>query len=87
MFFYVFVANKTMKEANKIKRTAIDIVISTRNKDIRKETNALALQLCHEEIQIVAGGFFVIDYPLLFEMMAACSTYIVITIQFIDVNL
>lgn len=41
-----------------------------------------SLQLLHQKIQFTAFGFFAIDFTLLYSIIAAITTYLVILIQF-----
>ncbi|KAF5307160.1 hypothetical protein FQR65_LT00676 [Abscondita terminalis] len=57
-------------------------VASTRYTRIKIELNNFALQFLHYDINITAGGIFIIDSPLIFKMVGACCTYVVILVQF-----
>lgn len=41
-----------------------------------------SLQMIHQRIYFSANGFFDIDFTLLFTIVGACTTYLVILVQF-----
>lgn len=41
-----------------------------------------SLQMIHQRIVFSANGFFDIDFTLLFTLAGACTTYLVILVQF-----
>ncbi|CAH1373371.1 unnamed protein product [Tenebrio molitor] len=72
-----------MYQANSMKNTICKVLLNTRNKENRQELHAYGLQMFHENLQITAGGFFVVDSTLLFSMISSSSTYVVIILQFL----
>ncbi|GJQ69121.1 hypothetical protein Trydic_g6283 [Trypoxylus dichotomus] len=57
-------------------------ISNSRGIQVENEINNFALQLLHEKIEITAAGFFNIDVKLIFSIIAAVATHIVILIQF-----
>nr|UTN00884.1 gustatory receptor [Semanotus bifasciatus] len=51
------------------------------NMDVESHIQMYSLQLLHQRIQVSAMGFFNIDYSLMYSVIAAVSTYLVILIQ------
>ncbi|XP_044746570.1 putative gustatory receptor 2a [Coccinella septempunctata] len=69
----------TVREA---KRSGLLIhQIETEDFDMRDEIEMFSLQIANENIEFSSGGFFPIDYSLLFSIIGGVTTYIIILIQ------
>jgi gustatory receptor len=53
-----------------------------KNKQQNLFLEQFSLQLLHQKIQFTAFGFFNLDFTLLYTIVAAITTYLVILIQF-----
>ncbi|CAH1373367.1 unnamed protein product [Tenebrio molitor] len=81
LIFCVYSCNKCAQQANIVKEVAFNIVSNTKNRQLWKEVHAFMLQLHHEKVQVEAGGFFPVDFTIIFSIFAASSTYIIIIVQ------
>ncbi|XP_031331844.1 putative gustatory receptor 28b [Photinus pyralis] len=80
--FIVICCGQIRTKANLLKRPLLQLMTNERDEHIRKEINAFGLQLLHHDVKVTAGKFFTIDTPLIFAMVAAGCTYLVILVQF-----
>ncbi|XP_044259074.1 putative gustatory receptor 28b, partial [Tribolium madens] len=76
-------ANKCMTQANDFKKHVCKVLTRNGSNGNRKNLYAYGLQMFHEDLQINAAGFFVIEIGLIFAMVSATATYVVIILQFL----
>ncbi|KAJ9599233.1 hypothetical protein L9F63_010317 [Diploptera punctata] len=69
------VANRTAVLVHKL----LNVV---KDPEIREELQLFSLQLLHRKVQFTACGFFPLDFTLLYSIIGAVTTYLVILIQF-----
>nr|XP_015837601.1 PREDICTED: putative gustatory receptor 28b [Tribolium castaneum] len=81
LYFCVYVSNRCLTQANLVKRSAFYLTTHNKNYKLWKEIHAFMLQLQHEYVNFEAGGFFPVNYTLLFSVFSASSTYVIIIIQ------
>ncbi|CAH1373372.1 unnamed protein product, partial [Tenebrio molitor] len=79
----IYVSNDCMSQANKFKTDICKVLSKTKTQKSRKDMYAYGLQMFHEELEIKAAGFFIIDFALIFAIISAASTYVVIILQFL----
>lgn len=46
------------------------------------QVQQFSLQLIHQKMIFSANGFFDIDFTLIFTIVGACTTYLIILVQF-----
>ncbi|XP_055633109.1 putative gustatory receptor 28b [Toxorhynchites rutilus septentrionalis] len=79
----VYWSNSAVKENEKI---AVNVhkLINANNYDeeLTRQLSHLSLQLTHRKVTFTAYGFFNLDFTLLFTLIGAATTYLVILVQF-----
>ncbi|EEZ99390.1 gustatory receptor 162 [Tribolium castaneum] len=83
LFSLIIVANQCMTQANEFKKHVCKVLSKNGTNSNRKNLYAYGLQMFHEDLQINAAGFFVIEIGLIFAMISAAGTYVVIILQFL----
>ncbi|KAL9702578.1 hypothetical protein quinque_006096 [Culex quinquefasciatus] len=79
----VFVSNKAVKENEKIAVNVHKLMnVNKYDEDLTKQLAQLSLQLTHRKVSFTAHGFFKLDFTLLFTLVGAATTYLVILVQF-----
>ncbi|KAJ9599119.1 hypothetical protein L9F63_010387, partial [Diploptera punctata] len=71
--------------SSKANRTGVlvhQVLRFTINEKIREELELFSLQLLHQKVQFTACGFFPLDFTLLYSVVGAVTTYLVILLQF-----
>ncbi|KAK4878061.1 hypothetical protein RN001_010567 [Aquatica leii] len=56
------------------------------NADLQNEINSLSMQMLHFNTKTTAAGFFDIDARLLFQIAGGGATYLLILLQFYNLN-
>ncbi|GJQ69114.1 hypothetical protein Trydic_g6277 [Trypoxylus dichotomus] len=79
---YIIISEMYHKEVAALKETIFKVVAGIKDDITRKEMNALSLQISHENYEITAAGFFVIDMKLVFSIIAAIAVYSIVLMQF-----
>ncbi|XP_069677283.1 putative gustatory receptor 28b [Periplaneta americana] len=72
-------------EITQANRTAVlvhKLLSKTKDPEVREELQLFSLQLLHRKVQFTACGFFPLDFTLLYSIVGAVTTYLVILIQF-----
>ncbi|KAJ9599108.1 hypothetical protein L9F63_010376 [Diploptera punctata] len=72
----------TSNEANRTAILVHKLINKTRDPLIREELELFSLQLLHRKVQFTACGFFPLDFTLLYSIVGAVTTYLIILIQF-----
>ncbi|KDR24352.1 hypothetical protein L798_04300, partial [Zootermopsis nevadensis] len=70
------------KEANRTAIVVHKLLGQTNDLVLREEIQQFSLQLLHEKVKFTACGFFPLDFTLLYSIVGAVTTYLVILIQF-----
>ncbi|XP_069677240.1 putative gustatory receptor 28a [Periplaneta americana] len=73
---------ETSNEANRTAALVHRLLSKTQDLETREELNSFSLQLLHRKVQFTACGFFPLDFTLLYSIVGAVTTYLVILIQF-----
>ncbi|XP_021942396.1 uncharacterized protein LOC110841299 [Zootermopsis nevadensis] len=74
-FTLLYSGNRTADLVHKVMNVAQDV-------DVKKELELFSLQLVHRKVEFTACGFFPINFSLLYSIVGAVTTYLVILIQF-----
>ncbi|KAK9732372.1 7tm Chemosensory receptor [Popillia japonica] len=61
--------------------------LSVKYNDVEKQIQMYSIQMLHQKLEFSALGFFVINYSLLYSIVSAVATYLVIVIQFDDTKI
>ncbi|KAJ9599792.1 hypothetical protein L9F63_026359, partial [Diploptera punctata] len=68
--------------ANRSKTLVHRLLCKTQDVEIREELELFSLQISHQKIRFTACGFFPLDFTLLYSIIGAVTTYVVILVQF-----
>ncbi|KAJ9599139.1 hypothetical protein L9F63_010407, partial [Diploptera punctata] len=74
--------SSTSYEANRTAILVHKLLNKTEDPEVREELQLFSLQLLHRKVQFTACGFFPLDFTLLYSIIGAVTTYLVILIQF-----
>ncbi|EJY57899.1 AAEL011073-PC, partial [Aedes aegypti] len=79
----VYIASMAIRE-NKQIAVNVHKLINVNNYDdeLTKQLTNLSLQMTHRKVAFTAYGFFKLDFTLLFTLVGAATTYLVILVQF-----
>ncbi|XP_063709301.1 putative gustatory receptor 2a [Culicoides brevitarsis] len=80
-FMMASICHVTMEEANEAGSLLHQIKHDCLNESQNMVVQQFSLQLLHQKVKFTAYGFFNIDFSLLFTMISATTTYLVIIIQ------
>ncbi|XP_021920102.1 putative gustatory receptor 28a isoform X3 [Zootermopsis nevadensis] len=78
----VWACASTAREANRTAVLVHKLLSKTRDPGVKEELQLFSLQLLHRKVQFTACGFFPLDFTLLYSIIGAVTTYLVILIQF-----
>ncbi|KAJ8955900.1 hypothetical protein NQ318_005448 [Aromia moschata] len=82
IYLLVHAAASTCESANSTAVLLHEFRNQVFNMDIESHIQMYSLQLLHQRIHVSALGFFDIDYSLIYSIIGAVITYLVIFIQF-----
>ncbi|XP_069698463.1 putative gustatory receptor 28a [Periplaneta americana] len=82
LVWLVYYSSSTIYQANRTAILVHKLLAKIRDSDIREELRLFSLQLLHRKVQFTACGFFPLDFTLLYSIVGAVTTYLVILIQF-----
>ncbi|GLV38674.1 Gustatory receptor 2a [Carabus blaptoides fortunei] len=85
LFILVYTSDSMCSTANGCKMTLHKVNLNSKDMEMKKEVTAFSLQLLHNDLVLTAAGFFNIDFTLIFNIIGAVTTYLVIFVQF-DIN-
>ncbi|EEB13498.1 Gustatory receptor PhGr6 [Pediculus humanus corporis] len=83
-FGIVIVSVLSVQEAEKTANYLHELFIDNDDVDVKEEIEIFSLQLLHRKVEFNACGFFKLDFTLLYSMVGAVTTYIIILMQFQD---
>ncbi|KAJ9591819.1 hypothetical protein L9F63_001636 [Diploptera punctata] len=69
-------------QANRTGVLVHKLMTKTSNSHVREELELFSMQLLHSKVRFTACGFFPLDFTLLYSIVGAVTTYLVILIQF-----
>ncbi|XP_065084333.1 putative gustatory receptor 28a [Ochlerotatus camptorhynchus] len=79
----VCVNNLAMQENKQIAVNVHKLInVNNYDEELTKQLTNLSLQMSHRKVAFTAYGFFKLDFTLLFTLVGAATTYLVILVQF-----
>ncbi|XP_023704213.2 putative gustatory receptor 28a [Cryptotermes secundus] len=82
LVWLVYYSSSTIQQANHTAVLVHKLITKTRDSGLREELRLFSLQLLHRKVKFTACGFFPLDFTLLYSIVGAVTTYLVILIQF-----
>lgn len=82
LVWLVFYSSSAIQQANRTAVLVHKLITKTRDPGLREELRLFSLQLLHRKVKFTACGFFPLDFTLLYSIVGAVTTYLVILIQF-----
>ncbi|XP_044264733.1 putative gustatory receptor 28b [Tribolium madens] len=82
IYLLVHACASTCEYANDTPTILHELRNSYFNMDLENNIQSYSLQLLHQKVQFSVLGFFVVDYTLVYSIVGAVTTYLVIFIQF-----
>ncbi|XP_058816596.1 putative gustatory receptor 28b [Topomyia yanbarensis] len=79
----VYVSSRAVTENDKIAANVHKLInVNSYDDEVVKQLAHLSMQLTHRKIMFTAYGFFNLDFTLLFTLVGAATTYLIILVQF-----
>ncbi|XP_975520.4 putative gustatory receptor 28b [Tribolium castaneum] len=82
IYLLVYACASTCEQANDTPSILHELRNNYFHMDLENNVQSYSLQLLHQKVQFSVLGFFVVDYTLLYSIVGAVTTYLVIFIQF-----
>ncbi|XP_063904965.1 putative gustatory receptor 28b [Zophobas morio] len=82
VYWLVYACSSTCDQANETPTNLHELRNNYFEMDIETHVQTYSLQMLHQKVQFSVLGFFVVDYTLIYSIVGAVTTYLVIFIQF-----